>query len=316
MTTALQRPERTREYTNAFMDSRRWDKFEPRDGDIIVCTSYKSGTTWTQMLCALLVFKSPKFPRALGDMSPWFDMRMAPVESVLNDYRSQNHRRIIKTHTALDGLPYFDNVTYLFCGRAPRDTFISMQNHGKNQNIPHLMSLLVEQGITPPPPPDLPEDINERFRLWLTKPAFPWEEDGFPYWSVFSHTKTFWAFRDLPNIHFLHYADLKADLEGQMRRLASLLGIEIEETLWPSLVDAASFDSMKRNADNIAPDTVHKAWRDNAAFFHKGANEQWREILDDESIALYERTLELRAPGELGDWLEVGFLDANIPYYS
>lgn len=312
--TSISKPQKTREYVNAFMDSRRWDSFEPRDGDIIVCTPYKSGTTWTQMICALLVFKSTKLPRALGDISPWFDMRMAPVEEVNAQFRAQTHRRIIKTHTALDGLPYFDNVTYLFCGRSPRDTYVSMQNHGKNQNIPHLMSLLVAQGITPPPPPELPDDVNERFRLWLTKPAFPWEEDGYPYWSVFAHTKTFWEFRHLNNIHLLHYADLKADLAGQMKRIAKLLEIEIEDALWPSLIKAASFDSMKENADNVAPDTTHQAWQSNAAFFHKGVNEQWREVLDERSIELYETVLAERAPGELGRWMEQGFINGHLAY--
>ena len=308
------KPRRTREYLNTFMDSRRWDSYKPRDTDIIVCTPYKSGTTWTQMICALLVFKTAKFRKPLGDISPWFDMRMAPANEVIAQFEAQTHRRIIKTHTALDGLPFFDDVTYLFCGRSPRDTYVSMQNHGKNQNIPHLMSLLVAQGITPPPPPELPDDINKRFRLWLTKPAFPWEQDGFPYWSVFAHTKTFWEYRSLANIHLLHYSDLKADLAGQMKRIATALDIEIEEELWPSLINAASFDSMKSNADNIAPDVTHQAWRSNAAFFHKGANEQWRDVLDDESIALYEQVLVERAPGELGKWMEQGFINGDIAY--
>lgn len=308
------RPQQSHEYVNAFMDSRRWESFEPRDGDIIVCTPYKSGTTWTQMISALLVFKTPNLPKPLGELSPWLDMRVAPVESVMANYRSQSHRRIIKTHTALDGLPYYDNVTYLFCGRDPRDIFVSMQNHGKNQNIPHLMGLLVKQGITPPAPPELPDDVNERFRLWMTQPAFPWEQDGFPYWSVFSHTETFWRYRELDNISFLHYADLKTDLAGQMRRIAALLEITIEEALWPTLVDAASFGSMKKNADNVAPDVNHQAWQSNSAFFHKGTNEQWREILDEASLALYETTRELRAPGEMGRWLERGFLAAGLDY--
>ena len=307
-------PRLEHEYVNAFMDSRRWQHYVPRDDDIIICTPYKSGTTWTQMICALLIFKTPELPEPLADLSPWFDMRMAPVEEIVARYEAQANRRFIKTHTALDGLPYFENVTYLFCGRDPRDVFISMQNHGKNQNIPHLMEKLVALGITPPAPPELPDDVNERFRLWLTEPAFPWEEDGFPYWSVFAHTKTFWRYRHLPNIHFLHYADLKRDLAGQMRRVAEILDISIAEGDWPALVSAATFDNMKENADRIAPDTDHEAWKDNAAFFNKGQNEQWREILNEESLALYEQTREIRAPGDLWQWLEQGFLDTGLSY--
>jgi hypothetical protein len=38
-------------------DSSRWDSFERRPGDIIICTPPKCGTTWTQMICALLVLQ-------------------------------------------------------------------------------------------------------------------------------------------------------------------------------------------------------------------------------------------------------------------
>lgn len=310
-----ERPSIAHDYVNAFMDSRRWAQFKPREGDIIICTPYKSGTTWTQMLCALLIFQTPKLPRRLADISPWLDMQMAPAAEVLSLFEAQQHRRIIKTHTPLDGLPYFENATYLFCGRDPRDVFISMQNHIKNQNLPYLFEKLRAQGINPPARPELPEDINERFKLWLTKGANPWEADGYPYWSVFSHASTFWKYRELSNLHFLHYADLKLDLLGQMKRLAELLKIDVPEELWDGLVGSASFASMKANADSTAPGTNHNAWKDNQEFFNKGENAQWRDLLSAEMLALYEKVRDERAPGEFGQWLENGFISGNIDYY-
>jgi len=43
-------------------DSSRWDGFELRPGDIIVATPPKCGTTWTQMICALLILQEPELP--------------------------------------------------------------------------------------------------------------------------------------------------------------------------------------------------------------------------------------------------------------
>src|SRR5579863_4966501 len=40
-------------------DSRRWNRFEPRDNDIVIATFAKCGTTWTQRIVDLLVFQSP-----------------------------------------------------------------------------------------------------------------------------------------------------------------------------------------------------------------------------------------------------------------
>lgn len=36
---------------------------------------------------------------------------------------------MIKTHTALDGLPWDDRVTYVCVGRDPRDVALSWDNH-------------------------------------------------------------------------------------------------------------------------------------------------------------------------------------------
>ncbi|MEM7469529.1 MAG: sulfotransferase domain-containing protein [Pseudomonadota bacterium] len=309
------RPSLSREYVNMIMDSRRWAHFEPRDGDIIVCTPYKSGTTWTQMICALLIFQSSKFPMALGDLSPWLDLKIESIEKIAATYNAQSHRRIIKTHTPLDGIPFFENVSYVYCARDPRDIFMSMQGHGENQNMEVLIEKIAAQGNEIPPPQELPDDVNERFELWLTKPAYPWEEDGYPYWSVFSHLKTFWPFRNFSNIHFLHFADLKTDLAGQMRRLAKLLAVEVDEALFPGLVEAATFRSMKANADSIAPEASHQVWKSNASFFNSGENEQWREVFSADNLALYDKTRDNRTPGEMGRWLERGFIDTGLAYF-
>jgi hypothetical protein len=51
---------RTR-YRSILADSSRWDGFAFRPGDIVISTPPKCGTTWTQMLCALLIFDGMGF---------------------------------------------------------------------------------------------------------------------------------------------------------------------------------------------------------------------------------------------------------------
>ncbi len=290
-----------RHYRHQVWDTARWQGFESRPGDILVCTPYKAGTTWMQMICALLVFQRAEFHLPLAKISPWMDLKGHTTEAVHATYAAQDHRRVIKTHTPLDGLPWFPQATYLCVERDPRDIFMSMLSHLRNRN-PDSVAIFAremrETGDGPPPP----EDPNEFFRMWLSNGSFEWESDGAPYWSVFRHGASFWAHRDEPNIHLVHFSGLKADLEGEMRRIAGVLGIKVAEEKWPELVAAAGFESMKKNADRTAPDTDLKMWKDNARFFNKGTSGQWQGVLSEESLALMDQ-VTATYPAEYIDWL-------------
>jgi hypothetical protein len=92
-------------YSSYDEDSTRWRQLSLRDGDIIISTRSTTGTTWVQMICALLVFRTAELPRPLVELSPWLDWLMRPIDEVVADLEAQGHRRFIKTHTPLDGLP-------------------------------------------------------------------------------------------------------------------------------------------------------------------------------------------------------------------
>ena len=107
-------------YRTVISDSARWDGFELRGDDIVISTPAKCGTTWTQMICALLVFQTADLPAPLDLISPWLDMQTRNPADVFADLDAQTHRRFIKTHTPYDGLPHDDRVTYICVGRDPR----------------------------------------------------------------------------------------------------------------------------------------------------------------------------------------------------
>ena len=294
-----------RHYAHPVWDSARWRGFKARSDDILICTPYKTGTTWMQMICALLIFQRPQIDRPLAEISHWMDLKSALADEVHATYEAQAHRRFIKTHTPLDGLPWFPQATYLCVARDPRDVFLSLLNHRRNFNPESDAIFAREMRESGKERKPLPDDPNEICREWLTTGSFAWESDGAPYWSVFRHGSTFWMHRDQPNIHFIHYGDLKADLEGQMRRIARLLGIEVPERLWPDLVEAATFDSMKKNADRVAPDTNFRMWKDNSQFFNKGSSGQWQGVLSDDSLALMNE-VTAKYPADYIRWLFQG----------
>lgn len=304
-------PARTRTYVTPIFDSTRWDRFTLRPGDIIVCTPVKSGTTWTQMLCALLVHQSPTFPHPLNELTRWLERNREPLPETLASYEAQTHRRIIKTHTPIDGIPHDPTVSYVFCGRDPRDVFFSMRDHIENGSEETQKDVRRRAGL--PEDFEFPSDPNELFPIWLTTPYAEGLEDGFPMGSVLSQTSGYWRYRQLPNLLFLHYADLSADLDAEMRRLADFLAVPVDEARWPSLREAASFSAMRERADELAPGGHFAEWRSNRDFFRAARRGGWQDKLSAENQALYERVATERLGKRLKSWLEGGRAAAGDP---
>jgi hypothetical protein len=145
-----------RDYRDEDSDTARWEGFEFRPGDIAIDAPAKSGTTWTQLLVALLVFDGPEFPEPIGKMSYWMEQLTRPVEEAHAVFAAQSHRRLIKSHTPLDGVPVVDGVSYVCTGRDPRDAAISMMHQGENLDRERLAELIgIEPGAdgAPEPPP-------------------------------------------------------------------------------------------------------------------------------------------------------------------
>jgi aryl sulfotransferase len=292
-------------YRSIVSDSARWEGFQFRADDIVISTAPKCGTTWMQMICALVVFQRTSFDRSLDLISPWLDMLTRERDDVVADLEAQTHRRFIKTHTPLDGLPYDERVTYIVVGRDPRDVAFSWDNHRANMDFEALLGARaaavglddLAELFPDGPPPDQPDSEIERFWLWVDDDTPPAESGVGGLISMMNHLTTFWSVRDRPNVVLFHYDDLKSDLEGEMRRLAAHLGISVREDLWPELVAAATFEQMRAGADRIAPDTTHAIWQSNEEFFHCGTSGQWQALIDEEGLRrYYERVAELAAP--------------------
>src|SRR5215213_8064478 len=159
-------------YRTIVADSGRWDGFAFRPSDVVISTPPKCGTTWTQMLCALLIFDGPTFPAPLGDIAPWLDMNIRPLAEVTAVLAAQTHRRFIKTHTPLDGIPLHADVTYLVVGRDPCDVAISFEHHAANLDFAHFLELRAA-AVGNADPAELPQrhvpsaDPVEQFRSFV-----------------------------------------------------------------------------------------------------------------------------------------------------
>jgi len=299
-------------YGSIISDNARWDGFEFRPGDIVISTPPKCGTTWMQMICALLIFQTPEFEGSLDLISPWLDMLTRDRDSVFADLAAQTHRRFIKSHTPLDGLPDDPRVTYIAVGRDPRDVALSWDNHMVNMDMDAVMEARAAAvglddlaDFFADGPPVRPESEVERFWLWIDQERDPAAAGSRPggLAGLLLHLGTFWAVRDRANVVLVHYGDLQADLEGEMRRIADRLDITVPEDRWPALVEAATFERMRANADRCAPDTTNRIFFSNAQFFNRGTSGQWKRLLDDDGLRRYRARVASLAPPDLAAWV-------------
>jgi aryl sulfotransferase len=299
-------------YRTFIEDNARWDDFVFRPGDIVISTPPKCGTTWTQMLCALLIFQDPQQVQPLAQLSPWLDMLTLPKADVFTRLAAQQHRRFIKTHTPLDGLPIEEQVTYICVGRDPRDAAMSMFHHMANIQVEVVVEAIQKvtraDGLEAVPLPALPPPAEAEAFFWH------WVDDNAP--ATHGHSSLLVALHhftvalraaDRSNVVVLHYSDLAADLEKEMRRLAERLNIVVPEPTWPVLVQAASFESMRARAVVLTPNADQDFWKDAGQFFHSGTGGHWRAFFDEPAGQRYAARVAALVSPEVASWAHFGW---------
>ncbi|MGH9016489.1 MAG: sulfotransferase domain-containing protein [Acidimicrobiales bacterium] len=286
-------------YRSPDEDSARWSDFPFRPGDIVISTRSKSGTTWMQMICALLVLQRPELPEPLGRLSPWLDWLGIPRDEVYSRLEAQTHRRIIKTHTPLDGVVIDRRATYIVVGRHPLDMAVSLYHHSANIDRARLRQLTGQPEPATPAP--APPPLHDWLLRWIEADVAPSAQlDSLP--GVARHATDAWGRRHQPNVVLVHYDDLVADCESAMHRLAGRLGISVPSEAWPALVRAAGFDEMRARAALTAPDP-DDILVDHSRFFRRGSSGDGRAALSGVEYRRYRDRLSHLAPPDVVAWL-------------
>ena len=281
-------------YRSAVADNRRWAGFEPRAGDVFVCTPAKCGTTWMQTIVASLFWPDGRAPGPVVEISPWIEFEAFPIDEILARLATQPHRRFIKTHTPADGIPLFEDAKYVFVARDGHDAFMSMCNHMerfKDDVREGLNARAARDGVMPMPAWD--GDVHGFFAVWL------------PMMGMLEHVASFWRLRTRPNVLLVHYNDLKADLAGEMRRVAAFLDVAIPDSAWPAVVERCRFEAMRARPAEIGEfDQFFEGGT--KGFLFKGTNGRWRDVLTADELAAYaQRAAEVLPPAAVA-WLEGG----------
>jgi hypothetical protein len=223
---------------------------------------------------------------------------VTPQAELFARLEAQKHRRVIKTHTPLDGIPRDLRARYIVVARHPLDMAVSLYHQGDNIDRVRLRALTGEPEPATPAAPRKP--VRDWLVSWINSEANPLDAmDSLP--GVMWHLNDAWQRQDDTNVLLVHYDDLLADLDAEMHRIAAWLDVQTDPAVWPSLVRAAQFDQMRNRASELVP--ASEILKDQSAFFRRGASGAAREILDDyEQAGYYLRAAQL-APPPLLDWL-------------
>lgn len=300
-------PQKEREHWHHLLDSTIWNEFKYRDGDIVINAYSKSGTTWVQQIVAQLLWNGAE-QVILSEVSPWIDCRFPAKAERLAVLEAQDHRRFMKSHLPVDTIVFSPQAKYIYIGRDGRDVLWSLYNHHRNMKPDALAGIDSVPERTGPPLGRAPSSVLQYFRDWVAK-------DGYPWWPYWEHILSWWQIRDLPNVMLLHFSNLKQDMPGEIRGIATFLEVGIDERKWNEILEHCSFDYMKTHAAQSVPFAGDIFEGGAQTFMHKGVNGRWKDLLTSEDIEKYEQTTEENLGVECAYWLSTGkFLNQTNAY--
>jgi len=238
-------------------------EFRPRADDLFVCSFPKSGTTLMQMMLFQLTTDGDveRIPH-LDAFSPWFELDLADSAS---SFEALPSPRIFKTHLKRRWLPRQGKLIYLV--RDVRDVAVSAYHH---------CALINGREIQLDP-------FLERFLR------------GHPMFggSWFRHLESWWPHRGDPDVLFVEYDEMIADLEGTIRRVAAFCGLPVPETEMPRILERCGIAYMKAHGDKLDPRLHLTAPREQGFLGRGRPGTGRRELSPRQQALLHDRLAEL-----------------------
>jgi hypothetical protein len=205
--------------------------YEPTEKDVFICSFMKSGTNWGMQIAYQIACKGEGEYDHIHDVVPWPDAPAKGFAVPLNHpltTKNATKRQIIKTHNIAQHVPYNTKARYVCIVRNPEDVFVSSYHFFRPAMLGFLMPSVT---------------------AWLdfTLSAEATETN----WATF--TAGYWTWRDRPNVLFITFEEMVADLKGSVRKIADLIGVTLTEAEFEKVCELSSYKYMKTINHKFAP---------------------------------------------------------------
>jgi hypothetical protein len=243
--------------------------FEPRDGDLFICTYPKCGTTWTQYIIYQLVRRKPiAASESLRDLFPHLE------ETGRDQAGQQPEPRLIKTHLPLAMTPMHPGARYLVVIRNPFDCCVSFYHH--TRGFPKHYAF--EGG-----------SFDSYFECFLA--------GAVDFGDYFDHLLPWVAAAAREHVMLLTYEELKRDTQRAVASLARFYGGTAAATAampgeLERIIDEASLGKMQQDQQRWASQRPP-----DSQFVRKGVIGDWRTVFSRDQARRLAEKFDQRAAG-------------------
>jgi hypothetical protein len=243
-----------------------------RAGDISYCSYPKSGSTWLSNILYLILHDG-EVPQGttLRNCLHWMESSW-PYPRDREEVEALPSPRIFKSHMplrmALGGGPENSPAKFIYIARNPKDVCVSYF---------HFESGKAWSG-----------NYGGQWEHWLRL----FIEGGVQRGDWFDHVLSWWEHRELDNLLFLRYEDMKRDFDGELRKIIDFLDYDLTQEVVARIKEATSFSHMKK-----AEFSNHQEITDLEDFFRKGQIGSWREVFTAEQSEAFDRVYQERMQG-------------------
>ena len=258
------------------------DSFPFRDGDILLATYPKSGTTWTQSIIKHLL----NFDETVKvvDAVPWLERLPSPdCDEVKAAMELTCQPRCFKTHTPCKSIAKSRDgvkLRYIFVARNAKDVCVSLYHHAR------AFQSFAYEG-----------DFNHFFQMYLHGEV----ESG--SWLDFNLEFYEQHLQHPEDVLFLTYEDMHRNLVENILRIAKFMNVECAEQRAEDIAEKTTFHTLKNDSSSNYCWANHRRNEGETAFMRKGEVGDYKNYMSEEQERLIEEKM-IRPAAERGFVIE------------